>query len=402
MTAPERPTPPLIVLILLTATSTLTLNMFVPALASIAQDLNADYATASLAVAGYLAATAVVQLFAGPLSDRTGRRPVVLGALAIFSVASIGCALAQDVTTFLVWRMAQSVMIACFSLSLAMIRDTTPQQQAAGLIGYVTMSMAIAPMLGPVAGGFLDTAFGWRSNFYVYAFAGGTLFLVCALTLRETKAPDGGASGGQAAQTIDLLREPRFWGYVLCTACSIGGFYIFIAGSPLVATDVFGFSSAAIGVFVGSITAGFICGSFLSSRLASKIPLTTMMLTGRLVAFVGLSLGLMLLAFGVVTPITYFGATVFVGLGNGLTMPSSHSGTMSVRPKLAGTAAGLSGATTVAFGAVFTTIAGVLLTLGHPATALMALMLAVTAVALLAVIWVRWLEQPDSTVIRNA
>ena len=142
--------PHLSTLVLLTAFSTLSLNMFLPSLANIARDLETDYATVSLAVSGYLAVTAVIQLIAGPLSDRVGRRPVLLGALAIFTGASVICAMAENIWVFLAFRMIQGGMIAGYALSLAIVRDTTDERRAAGLIGYISMAMAIAPMLGPV------------------------------------------------------------------------------------------------------------------------------------------------------------------------------------------------------------------------------------------------------------
>ena len=113
-------TPPrLITLILLTALSTLSLNMFLPSLANIAEALGTDYASVSLAIGGYLAVTAVIQLIAGPLSDRIGRRPVLLGALALFALASAGCALATRSEVFLAFRMLQGGVIAGYALSLA-------------------------------------------------------------------------------------------------------------------------------------------------------------------------------------------------------------------------------------------------------------------------------------------
>jgi len=181
-------TPPhLLTLILLTGFSPLSLNMFMPSLANIADDLLTDYATVSLSISGYLAITAVIQLIIGPLSDRIGRRPVLLAAVFVFTCASVGCILAQDIRTFLFFRMLQGGMTAGYTLSMAIVRDTRSERQAASLIGYIGMSMAIAPMLGPVLGGLLDTAFGWRANFVFYAVSGFILFAFCWFDLGETK-----------------------------------------------------------------------------------------------------------------------------------------------------------------------------------------------------------------------
>jgi len=393
---PATSPPHLVTLILLTAFATLSLNMFLPSLGTIAEALKAEYALVSLAVAGYLAVTAVVQLIVGPLSDRLGRRPVMLGALGFFTVASLGCATAGDIWSFLGFRMLQGGMIAGYALSLAIVRDTTPERRAAGRIGYIAMAMALAPMLGPMLGGVLDAWFGWRANFWVYFAAGLGLLAVCWVDLGETHAPSRDGSEQDMARASALLRMPRFWGYALCTAFSTGAFYIFLAGAPLVAKASFGVSPSALGVFIGSITAGFMAGSLISGRRAPRYALTTMMLAGRVVACGGLMAGLVLILSGILTPLTYFGATLFVGLGNGITMPSSNAGAMSVRPRLAGTAAGLSGALTVGGGAGLTAVSGALLTEANGAIVLMSLMLAASLAGLISAAWVRGLDGAET------
>ena len=382
--------PHLATLILLTAFSTLSLNMFLPSLAHIAEDLEADYGTVSLAVAGYLAVTAVIQLIVGPLSDRIGRRPVLLGAVALFTVASVLCALAQDVWSFLAFRMLQGGMIAGYALSLAIVRDTTPERKAAGVIGYISMAMAVAPMLGPMLGGVLDTAFGWRANFWFYAASGLVLLILCWVDLGETgAAADEDAGPAPSGRGRGLLREPLFWAYALCSTFSTGAFYVFLTGAPLVAANQFGVGTAELGVFIGTITGGFMVGSLIAGRLAPRYAPTTTMLAGRIVACAGLAAGLAAVLAGAASPGVFFGSTVFVGLGNGITMPGSNAGAMSVRPRLAGSAAGLSGAMIVAGGAVLTTLTGRILPEEAPAAALLGVMLMASAAGLAAALWAR-------------
>jgi MFS family permease len=136
----------------------LPINMFLPSLPAIARDLSADFAVVNLSVAGYAVVTAGVQLFAGALSDRLGRRPVVMGALAIFTLASIGCSLATDIQTFLLFRMLQGAVIAVLTACLAAVRETSHDAAVAGRIGYVSSAWAVAPMVGPTVGGLLDAA----------------------------------------------------------------------------------------------------------------------------------------------------------------------------------------------------------------------------------------------------
>lgn len=384
----ETRTPPhLTTLILLTGFSPLTLNMFVPSLANIADEFATDYATVSLAVAGYLAVTAVIQLVVGPLSDRIGRRPVLLAALTVFTGASIGCALAQDVSTFLFFRMLQGGMTAGYTLSLAIVRDTRSERQAAGLIGYIGMAMAIAPMLGPMLGGMLDTAFGWRANFHFYALSGLGLFALCWFDLGETKTRRAEHGTKPPETTRELIGEPLFWAFAFCSAFSTGAFYVFVTGAPLVAKSDFGVTTAELGFYIGTITAGFILGSFISGRLAPKFEPTMMMLAGRIVACSGPIIGTAVLAAGFVSPVVFFGSAVFVGLGNGITIPSSNISAMSVRPKLAGTAAGLNGALVVGTGAALSTITGLVLPQEGAALSLLFLMLMSSGAGLIAVLF---------------
>jgi len=375
--------PALATLILMTATSTVTLNMIVPSLANIALDLDADYALASLALGGYLAVTATVQLGVGPLADRIGRRPVLLAALVIFTLASLGCAAAPTVWMLLAFRMLQAAVVSGYVLSLAIVRDITEGAEAARLLGRIGMAMALAPMLGPMLGSVLDAAFGWRMVFLLYAAAGAGLFCLAWSDLGETLRPS--ADGGHGGRRLTaLLREPVFWCYALCTAFSTGAFYIFLAGAPLVAAVVFGIGTAELGVFVGSITAGFMTGNWLASRLVDRHPPATVMLTGRILACLGPLLGLAVIAMGHLTPALFFGSTVFVGLGNGMTTPNSNAGAMSVQPRLAGSAAGIIGALTVSGGALMTTLTGLALS-GEPSPMLLlGLMLLASFIGLLA------------------
>ncbi|MEM9974776.1 MAG: multidrug effflux MFS transporter [Pseudomonadota bacterium] len=377
--------PSLTTLILLTAVSTLSLQMFLPSLANIARDFEVSYAQASLAIGGYLAITAVIQLIIGPLSDRLGRRPVMIGSLVVFTLASIGCALAQNIWAFLAFRMLQGGITSGYVLSLAIVRDTRGEQAAAGLIGYISMVMAIAPLVGPMFGGFLDAAFGWRANFFLYAGAGLTLLALCWFDLGETR-PEHGRAPDQRRALAALLRAPRFWAFALCEAFSRGAFYIFITGAPLVAQVQFGVSTAALGIYIGIITAGFILGTFLSGRFAPRTQPITMMIAGRIVACGGLLAGITIILFGNVSPALFFGATIAVGVGNGITTPSSSAAAMSVHPESAGSAAGLAGALSVAGGAVLTTLTGALLPDEAPALALLVLMLASSALAFAAVL----------------
>lgn len=388
--------PGMFTLVLVTGLSVLSLNMFLPSLLNIANDFQTDYALVSFSVTGYLAATAALQLIMGPLSDRFGRRPVMLFGLVIFVLASLGCMLSSNIGVFLFFRVMQGAISSAWVVSLAIIRDISPERETASRIGYVSMAMAIAPMLGPIFGGLLDELFGWRSNFLVFAVLGTVVFSICWFDLGETNRSPSETIVRQFKAYPELFRSRRFWGYTLCIMFSTGAFYVFLAGVPLVAETFLALSPTRLGFYMGTITAGFTLGCYLSGRYTMRYQLTSMMITGRVVACVGLMAGLALFFGGFVHVASLFGATVFVGLGNGLTMPSANAGALSVRPRLAGSASGLKGALTVGGGAVLSSITGIILTKQHGAYQLLGLMLFCALMGLIAALYVRHIDRCEA------
>lgn len=348
-------TPPrLLTLILLTGLSVLSLNMFLPSLSRIASDLGADYRVTSLAIGGYLAVSAVLQLIMGPLSDLIGRRPVILGGLVVFTVASVGCVLAGDIWVFLGFRVLQGAVISGMVLSRAIIRDMAPPTEAARLMGQVGVAMALAPLLGPVLGGGLDEVFGWRSNFVMFALMGAAMFAISWRDLGETNLTPSATFTAQFKTYPELFRSSLFWSYTACLVFSVGGFYAFLGGAPQVGETEYGLTPALLGVGMGSISSGFMLGNYLTGRFAGRISVLRLVIIGRWIATLGPLVAMAIIWAGVSHPVVMFGGAIFVGLGNGLTLPGANAGVMSVHPRLAGSASGLSGALTVAGGAVLT------------------------------------------------
>jgi DHA1 family bicyclomycin/chloramphenicol resistance-like MFS transporter len=385
--------PRLSTLILLSALAILPITFFLPSLPGMAAEFDVAYGVMGLSLAAYAGVSACLQLVLGPLSDRFGRRPVILGSLAIFIVATIGCALAQDAGTFLACRMVQAIIAPTYAVSLAAIRDTTSREQAAAQFGYLAMAWAIAPMLGPTIGGLLDQALGWRASFYVLALFGAAVLVLCWFDLKETNRTPSNTIAEQYRAYPELFGSKRFWAYCVCMAFSVGAFYAFLAGAPL-AASAFDLSPAMLGLYMGSITGGFMVGSFLAGRLAHRLPATTLLIAGRIVACAGLVLGLFLYAAGIVHVLALFGPCLFVGLSNGLTQPAANVGAISVRATQIGSAAGLAGAITVAGASVMAAVAGAVLTEENARSGLLLVMLASAVVALGAALLARHLETP--------
>lgn len=385
--------PRLPVLIVLSALAVLPINMFVPSLPSIARDFNAQFVLVNVAVAGYAVASAVTHLIAGALSDRFGRKPIALVALAIFAMASIGCSLADDIRTFLLCRLFQATVIAGYAVSLAAIRDTSSASVAASRIGYVSSAWAVAPMIGPAFGGMLDSHFGWRASFVVFAFLGvGGLYLV-AFHLCETNNHRSNSIALQFKGYGELLGSARFCAYALCMAFSIGTLYVFIGGAPLVAARLGGTSTTMLGLYMGMVPAGFIIGSYVVGHAGSRRPATALILAGRICTCSGLLVGLGLVVCGVTHPLAFFGPCVTVGLGNGLTMPAANARVLSVRSGLAGTASGLAAALTVIGAGVIAFSSGLVVNASNASVAVLSVMLTASLLSLAAAVFIAQAEK---------
>ena len=390
--SPAKSPPQIVTLVLLTSVSVLSLNMFLPSMGQIAEDLEAEYALVSLALGGYLAVSAVLQLILGPISDRVGRRPVMLAGMAVFTLASVGCALAQDIWVFLAFRMVQCAVGVGMVLSRAVVRDTAPPQEAARRLAVIGTAMALAPLMGPVIGGVLDEAFGWRATFWAFVIMGAALLALSWADLGETNLERSTSFGAQFRAYPDLFRAKLFWAYCVLLVFSVGGFYAFLGGAPQVGAAAYGLTPAWLGVGMGSISGGFMIGNIVSTRMARHWGIVRLMVVGRWCAVLGPVMAIAAIAAGLNHPAVMFAGVIGVGLGNGLTLPGANAGVMSVAPRLAGSASGLSGALTLAGGAAISTVVGALVTEAFGVYVLLASIVVTSLIGLAAAYAVRRLE----------
>ncbi|MDU8943054.1 multidrug effflux MFS transporter [Ovoidimarina sediminis] len=381
----DRTTPPHIAtLILLAGLGALSMNVFLPSLPGMAVYFDADYRVVQLSVTVYLAMNAVLQLFIGPISDRYGRRPVILAGIAIFMLATLGCIFAPTIEVFLAFRMIEAAIITSLVLSRAIIRDMVPQNEAASMIGYVTMGMAVVPMIGPVFGGVLDELFGWQANFWLLFLAGGAIAWLTWTDLGETAPLEATSFREQFADYPEVFGSRRFWGYCAASGCASGAFFAYLGGAPYVGTEVYGMSPATLGLFFGAPAMGYMVGNGISGRFSVRYGINRMIIWGVVISAIALSILLALDLIGFSGPFLFFGFAIFIGLGNGLVIPNSMAGMLSVRPHLAGSASGLGGAITIGSGAALSALAGSVLTLGGGALPLIALMLTTTLLSVVA------------------
>ena len=385
----DRRTPPhLFTLVLLAGLGAMVMNIFLPSLPQMADYFGTSYAVMQLSVPLYLLFSAVIQLFVGPISDNLGRRKVMMWCLTMFLIFTLGCIFAPNAGVFLTFRLAQAVAATAMVLSRAVIRDLYSQDESASMIGYVTMGMALVPMVGPMIGGALEQSFDWHASFGFLALAGAFVFALCWADQGETVTGQGMGFSEQLATYPELLTSRRFWGYAACAAFASGAFFALLGGASFVAQGIFGLSPFMTGIALGSPAIGYAAGKCLSGRYSVRFGIDRMALAGTIVASLGMALSLGLSLAGTTSALVFFGCCTFLGLGNGLTMPNATAGLLSVRPRLAGTASGLGGAIMIAGGAALSGAAGTMLTERTGALPLQALMLLSSALAGLSMVLV--------------
>ena len=371
----------------------MNMSAFLPSLPHMTEYFDTRYEVVQIAVSGYLAVTAGLQLIIGPVSDKFGRRSVMLVCQAVFIVATLGCIFATSIEAFLLFRMMQSTVAAGLVLSRAIVRDMVPQDEAASMIGYVTMGMALVPMVAPMIGGALDQAFGWQSVFWFLTAGGVGVMALCWADQGETSKGGGVSFAQQIKDYPELLTSRRFWGYVLSSAFASGAFFAFLGGGPYVASTEFGLSSFWAGVCFGAPAVGYATGNYISGRFSVRYGINWMIRTGAMIGFFGLFLALLLTLLGFGSPLLFFGFCTFVGLGNGLVIPNASAGVLSVRPHLAGTASGLGSAFMIGGGAALSAFAGGVIQGDGASLKLLAIMTSTLFLGFMSILYVSWRER---------
>lgn len=351
----------ILLLVMVAAVSPLGINLYLPSMPGMARMLGVDYAAIQLTLSVYIAAIAVGQLIIGPISDRYGRRPVLLGGLAVFVAGSAICMVAPNVGTLIAGRIIQALGgCAGIALSRAIVRDLYDRDRAASMIGYVTMGMAVAPMVAPTIGGVLESVFDWRAGFAFLTVFGIGTFLATYRGLHET-APRVGEASGVAALVRDyggLLRSRVFWGYALTAAGSSAAFFAFVGGGAYVVINLMGSTPVQYGMYFALVSVGYMLGNFGSGRYTTRFGPQRMMHAGLVIGMAAAFVMAALYAAGVMHPLAFFLPMLVVALGNGLTLPSCIAGAISVKPEVAGAASGLAGSIQMGVGALVAAVVG--------------------------------------------
>ncbi len=356
------PRPWLLTLAALSAMGTLSTNILLPSLQVIARSLAVDEARLTAAALGmFLAVFALAQLVVGPLSDRLGRRPVVLGGLAVFVAGSAVGAFAMTLPLLLTGRVLQAVGVAAASvLARAAARDRFEGPQLAALLGRIMVVMAAAPGFSPLLGGLVQAAWGWRALFGVLVLAGLALALAYARIVGETlpterrrRQPAGALARGYVA----LLRDARFMRPALATAAILGALFAFFGSAPLVLAGDFGFSALQVGLFFAATVFVVFAAGRTAPRWTARWGAPAVLRLGAALAMAG---GLAMLA-STGAGLSGFAAAGCVFLfGMGLVSPTGTALVLTPFAAQAGQASALLGFLQMAAAALLTTVAATL------------------------------------------
>ncbi|MGZ3410354.1 MAG: multidrug effflux MFS transporter [Xanthobacteraceae bacterium] len=352
----------LALLMTMTAVGSMALNILVPAVPRLAEVLSSDKDTIQLTISLYIAGLALAQLCTGPLSDRFGRRPVILAGFALATCASLGAILMSNAPGLIAMRFIQAIGGATgVAIGRAIVRDLFSRERSAQMIGLIASAMAVAPMISPLIGGVLDTLFGWESIFLFAASASFCVLVWTWWTLPETRrvSTDDVEHKGLWLNLKFLFSHRRFIGYILSAALGCGAFFVYVGAGPHVIISMMGRSPTEYGVWFIPTAGGYIVGNFVTSRLSVRFGIDAMIFWGNIMNLVGVASGFLLLPFvGALGPLVIVAPATLMGLANGIILPNAIAGAVSVRPQAAGTASGLTGFTQMSFGALTTQFAG--------------------------------------------
>ncbi len=359
--AAGRNRPSYAILVAISTVGPLALNIFMPSMPGLQSEFGVSYGMAQLTLTLYLIGMAACQLVYGPVSDRFGRRPLLLGGLVLFVCASLMAALAPSIEMLIVARLLQAMGGAAgIVLARAMVRDVFDRETSASVISYITMAFVVAPMIAPALGGFIDGHFGWRGDFWLLAVFGGAVLTAAWFSLPETHRADsaGGQAMGLVSGAAQLFRIPRFRGYTLTLSFTSTVFFAFLGGAPHIMIDVLHRTPVEYGTWFALISAGYMAANFLSGRYTKAVGIDRMVMTGCAITLAGGLLCFLAAVTGQLSPATLFLPMALAAFGNGLTIPNGTAGAISVDPRLTGAAAGWSGFSQMAFGATASQIVG--------------------------------------------
>ncbi len=335
----------------------------IPTLAAVADRYAVDQGQAQFLIAAYLFGLGVGQPVVGALSDRYGRRPVILVGFALFTVASVACALATSFNTLLLYRLLQALGVSVGTVgSRAIVRDTHDALGTVRALGFIGAAMGIAPVLGPLIGGFLSTWAGPQSVFFVSAALGLLVTIAMLLRLNETRQGTGPTPEREhwIISYRELLGSRIFIGYTLMYAFMQGCFFAFLAVAAVVFADHLGINEATFGAIWGAMGLTYVAGAAIGARLTTRLATRRLLrLSTGMILLAGAGLLIGNLTWGVTLSGLLLPLTLLM-FAAGIQTPLSVAGAVNHRQDIAGTAAGLSSSLALVLSGSFSIAAGYL------------------------------------------
>ncbi len=350
---------PFLLLVALTACGTLGMHVIIPALPATARALDISISTVQLTITLYLIGLSIGQLAYGPLSDRFGRRPVLLVGMSVFTLASLVTVIAPDPEIMIGARILQALG-GCSGLVLgrAAVRDSATPERAAGQLALLTLTMSMVPAIAPAIGGFITAFVHWRASYVLLAAIGALTLLWTFLILPETNQnrTTGPAISSLWRSYARLVRSRVFIGYALGGAFSTTSFYGFMAAAPFIFEGQLGQRTQDVGLYYLILMLGVALGSFLANRMARRVSLRTGLMTSNAIGVVGAAVFALANVVDFVNVPVVVGSITFFMIGAGMTSPFALAGSVSANPQTIGAASGLYGFFQMGFGMLCTVV----------------------------------------------